>query len=1078
MLGAVPMSKFTILHLSDLHWASSKANDMRIIVDGLVSDLEESKAKRNKSANMIAFSGDLVQAGEDPALFQDAKTEFIDKVLKATGLNSDRMFFVPGNHDIQRKAVREAEYIEAGLQQSLSTVDKVNAFVDSLNKRDLSVLPALVRMGNFDAFIGTLSSAKPVSSSPLLKTYLFNCGGSRVGVACFNSAWRSTGEPDDRDRRQMLLVERNVDIAISDIKEAEIRVAMFHHPFDWLAEFDETAVSSRLMSQFDVLLCGHIHRSSPEARVTSAGSAIISQTGCLYHHRKHFNGYQFITIDLGTRKVEFDIRSWFDTRRTFDTALDVAPNGSLVLDFSPRTQPGKPSLDGFLQEIRPIVRENAAQHINISDTLDVKLGAKDAFICPPLVVGRSRPEIDAAEEMVADPAEKAADEASTISAEDLLRSTGNFLIVGSRETGKSSLAHYMAVLCAEGTSDQQRIPIYIDYRLLKPNLYGFKKAIGAYLSTTKTGLDVESTMKDGDFLFLLDNFDGSNIPQKKELLGFVEKYPNVRWIFYSDERFGGLDPKNPKANILPDFKYATIQQLPRKSIRELAHRWCDQTGADTGKTFSTVMAQIQSGNLPRTGYMVTLLLWALHQEKKFERINEAVLLTNMVDYLLGKADFTKALRREFDPTAKEIVLQSLSAFLKEKGDFALKDEVTEFLISFFKQKGLRYAASDVLNGMLDCGILSETDGKLSFKYRCFQEYFYANLLRNDPSLLDEHTRGFEFVNYSRELDLLSGLRRQNGDLLNRISSALATSAPSILSGYDSSDFDAITEAKSALGVPTKQIADIRKKRLTSEQIDDMRDAADRRLAKKAQSRKPARSVPQRPVLKAATDEPSESKTASPLMSPPSYLVAISLLGKVVKNSEFNDADEKVKATRFYIDCVMHVCLLYCGIMDDILSEDGEDDVLAGKLNGKEREVVKYILKKVVIQAMLEQVSDEIGTEKLYSIYERIINSNDVNSFEAVAVNNILYDLSHPGWLEYWRRSIAANQKREFILNLMVEKIWKSIHTRPISDGERIKVEKITDEIERMLGFPKVAKGRLLEKLRTSVQETNKRLDGD
>jgi predicted MPP superfamily phosphohydrolase len=300
------MTKLTLLHLSDLHWTSKKGPDQKIVLDALMKDLSINKNENGLAPDLIMFSGDLVQAGQDETAFEEAKREFTDRVLAATGLKADRLLLVPGNHDIMREVVRDAEFIESGLRSTLSTVDKLNHFIDDISKAGSKSAYALDRMKNFDSAIPTISQAMPLSSSSLMRTYSFSIDETNVGVACFNTARRSTGEDDDRDRRNMLLGERNVDNALRDLQDSEIRIAMFHHPFDWLAEFDETAVSSRLVSQFDIVMCGHIHRSFPEARTTSAGTAIISQSGCLYHSRKYFNGYQYVILDVDQRSA----KSW------------------------------------------------------------------------------------------------------------------------------------------------------------------------------------------------------------------------------------------------------------------------------------------------------------------------------------------------------------------------------------------------------------------------------------------------------------------------------------------------------------------------------------------------------------------------------------------------------------------------------------------------------------------------------------------------------------------------------------------------------------------------------------------------
>jgi hypothetical protein len=66
--------------------------------------------------------------------------------------------------------------------------------------------------------------------------------------------------------------------------------------------------------------------------------------------------------------------------------------------------------------------------------------------------------------------------------------------------------------------------------------------------------------------------------------------------------------------------------LPRRSIRELARRWCAPTQLDDREAFSRVMDEIVSAELPRNAYIVSLLLWALVQRRNLERVNEAALL--------------------------------------------------------------------------------------------------------------------------------------------------------------------------------------------------------------------------------------------------------------------------------------------------------------------------------------------------------------------------------------------------------------------------------------------------------------------
>ena len=269
------------------------------------------------------------------------------------------------------------------------------------------------------------------------------------------------------------------------------------------------------------------------------------------------------------------------------------------------------------------------------------------------------------------------------------------MVFGPREAGKSSLAQFIAVNVAEGLIDRPRIPVVIDFRQFKRNSYGLKKAINAYTQGLISAADTEELLSSGDFLFIVDNLDCNSSSEKAEVERIIAGIRNARWIVFVQSHSTHV-LRDDKLNSLAGFDEIHIQQLPRKSIRELSRRWCEQTGHDSEKTYRTVMNQLRVGNLPRTGFIVTLLLWSVYQKQRQHGINEAILLTGVVDVLLGKTDLSSMLYKDFDPKAREITLQHVSLFLRQRDGIADVNDVTECLIVFFRERGLHYKAYDVL----------------------------------------------------------------------------------------------------------------------------------------------------------------------------------------------------------------------------------------------------------------------------------------------------------------------------------------------------------------------------------------------
>ena len=96
------MKGITWLHLSDWH---QKGEDFgrQVVRDKLIDDIQKRSEVNPNLANIdfIVFTGDLAHSGSQKE-YKAAKKYLLDPVLEVTGLNPERVFFVPGNHDFDR----------------------------------------------------------------------------------------------------------------------------------------------------------------------------------------------------------------------------------------------------------------------------------------------------------------------------------------------------------------------------------------------------------------------------------------------------------------------------------------------------------------------------------------------------------------------------------------------------------------------------------------------------------------------------------------------------------------------------------------------------------------------------------------------------------------------------------------------------------------------------------------------------------------------------------------------------------------------------------------------------------------
>jgi predicted MPP superfamily phosphohydrolase len=276
--------RIQILHLSDVHLSREKLNDYLVVRVGLRARIE-SLIQANGKPDLIVFSGDLVEAGVRLENFELAYGEFIEPVLLAAQAARDRFFIVPGNHDIDRDSVRNDQMMDQGQRNFLKSREALNDFI----AKNLGVLQPyhFTRMHAYNSFLDKFPFAPPIRSTPFFTTHKLSLPDKgTIGVACLNTAWRASGEPDDVDYGRLLLGERTIFEALKDIGDCETKIAIYHHPMSWLPQFEQDDCRPLLLKEFDLLLSGHCHRSRPEYVDTPTGKAVISEGGALYVNRR------------------------------------------------------------------------------------------------------------------------------------------------------------------------------------------------------------------------------------------------------------------------------------------------------------------------------------------------------------------------------------------------------------------------------------------------------------------------------------------------------------------------------------------------------------------------------------------------------------------------------------------------------------------------------------------------------------------------------------------------------------------------------------------------------------------------
>ena len=93
------MRPITWLHVSDFHLRESHAWPQDVVLKAMSSGIE-ARRKEGTTFDFILATGDLAFAGKAPEY--ELGAAFFDNLTASAGVPRERIFCIPGNHDVQR----------------------------------------------------------------------------------------------------------------------------------------------------------------------------------------------------------------------------------------------------------------------------------------------------------------------------------------------------------------------------------------------------------------------------------------------------------------------------------------------------------------------------------------------------------------------------------------------------------------------------------------------------------------------------------------------------------------------------------------------------------------------------------------------------------------------------------------------------------------------------------------------------------------------------------------------------------------------------------------------------------------
>lgn len=239
----------TILHISDFHFSKKKQREQTIIVDALIADLEKLCIGHRKP-DLVLFTGDLVQAaGLDT--HDEAYDVILDRVSKASGCSDERIFIVPGNHDVSWSGLEGFSAQHQDWRGCLGTPNEMSDLNElfTRNEFDSSNEAKFKQFNDLDKYI---RSSSPVGSRAMKNSFASVDYIDALGIdlVTLNSAVFSTGghKSFERDERRLAIPEYALLDAIRFLRKDALKYFLFIIRFLCLASKMRATLNPRSRS--------------------------------------------------------------------------------------------------------------------------------------------------------------------------------------------------------------------------------------------------------------------------------------------------------------------------------------------------------------------------------------------------------------------------------------------------------------------------------------------------------------------------------------------------------------------------------------------------------------------------------------------------------------------------------------------------------------------------------------------------------------------------------------------------------------------------------------------------------------
>lgn len=755
-----------IIHFSDFHLNKRNLEDWNYFIkEALINELKE--IHKESPIDLLFLTGDLIDKGGDnfesiKEAFQEFQKHIIAPITTSLDLPIERFLIVPGNHDLNQKV--EKEFVDIGLRSYFDTSEKIQTFIRDGKAGDYV---GFERVKPFKEFEESLYGR--VANSELScfdSNFIITIREKKIGISCLNSSWRCFDSK--KDKGLILVGDTQIANASNFIKNCELKIALIHHPYDWISEVERKIIHNHLHTNYNLMFVGHVHEGDTSVETNYAGSLFVNVapgvlTDIRSDSRSYSTGFTIVDYKEENKIINCSFKRYNHSSKKFVSNTDLGENGFSIFEMplQGRLKQIKTAQD-HLRTIVEVRFEEMNEHLISNGS---ELGPKtinDAFILPFI----SQSFFEEKEEGVL--------EEKHVTLQDILNIDRDLLFFGAKEAGKTMLLFRLVNEYIERFEFKKVVPVYLDF--LEIGNRDIESCIKSYLSCNVD--DLNTLLENRDIVLLVDNlqWDFTEFSfQIKKLSKFKEKYnlnkknKQIKIIATGFAEINGVIPSDFELHDF-DFDIYFIENLHASQIKSLIGKWVSVKDVDDiDKKLEKIVANFKSFALPRTAMSVSLFLWSM-ENKDRKPINNSTLLDIFLEIVLEKIHGDEIYREKFDVENKMMLLAHIASKMLDKklDNYCLPySDLVKVVDDYLtKEVGFEFDSQRLVDYFLNRKIFVKFQrNKVKFRFDCFFKFFLAKRMVHNEDfkeyILDEE----RYHNYVSEIDYYTGLVRSDKKLL-------------------------------------------------------------------------------------------------------------------------------------------------------------------------------------------------------------------------------------------------------------------------------------------------------------------------